>query len=70
MSIAQTVPGGREGEDVPAWSGIPVVAGDCLVLPLHISDTRHITFGPQWVHIDQWPNEGGDVEYHVFKRTC
>lgn len=58
----------RDGEGTPSWSGVPVVAGDCMVLPLHVADTRQVTFGPEWAHIDYWPSEGGDVEYHVYRR--
>ena len=71
MSVA---PGPRadgqqdDEEGAPAWSGIPVIAGDQMVLPLHVTDTRHITFGPEWAHMDHWPSEGGDVEYHVYVR--
>ena len=60
------ITGSREG--VPPWSGVPVIAGDSMVLPLHASDTRQITFGPEWAHIDWWANEGGDVEYHSYRR--
>jgi hypothetical protein len=57
------------GESTPSWSGVPVIAGDNMILPLHVADTRQIIFGPEWVHIDHWPNEGGDIEYHVFRRS-
>ena len=55
-------------EDPPAWSGIPVITGNTLILPLHVTDTRQIGFGPEWTHVDHQEAEGGDVEYHVFRR--
>ena len=58
----------QQEEAAPSWSGVPVIAGNCMILPLHVADMRQITFGPEWAHIDHWPNEGGDVEYHVFRR--
>lgn len=39
-----------------------------MILPLHITDTRHVTFGPEWAHIDHWTNLEGDVEYHFYTR--
>ena len=45
-----------------------MIVGNSMVLPLHASDTRQITFGPEWAHIDWWANEGGDVEYHSYRR--
>lgn len=69
VSVALEISEGQEGEGSPVWSGVPVILGNCMVLPIHVADTRQIMFGPEWTHIDHWPNEGGDIEYHVFRRT-
>ena len=57
-----------EREAVPSWSGVPVMCGSSLILPIHVTDTRHITMGPEWTHISLWHAEGGDVEYHIYRK--
>lgn len=68
MSLTADSAAEAAGERVPPWSGVAVPVGDLLVVPLHVSDTRSVSFNPEWEHITHWSSQGGDIEYHVYQR--
>lgn len=62
---------GSDGDSVPFWSGIPVFIGSLLALvALHVSDGRQVRMPPAWRHVTHWTNDGGDVEFHLYRRAA
>ena len=56
-------------EERPAWSGVPLMVGGVIIVPLHVSDQRSIHLSDEWAHAGLWTSPGGDSEYHIYRRA-